>query len=92
MRTAVATPKKSRDVWAGLVILGYEAVQTFVKVLDSQIGQFANLTDQADLAIEQERNSTSARAVQVPKYGQIRIEARLLRAPSLRHLRFSSCC
>ena len=60
----------------------------FVKVMDSQTGQFANITNQADLAIEQERNSTSAHGVPMPKYGQIRIEARLFCAPSLRHLRF----
>ena len=47
---------------------------------------------QADLAIERERHLTTARAVQIPKYGQNKMESRLLRAPSSRHLKFPSCC
>jgi len=40
----------------------------------------------ADLARERDRHLTTARAVQIPKYGQIRTESRLFRVHSSRHL------
>ena len=46
----------------------------------------------ADLTRERERQLTTAHAEQILKYGQIRIESRLFRAPSSRHLTFPSCC
>ena len=46
----------------------------------------------ADLSREGKRHSTTARAEQIPKYGQIITESRLLRAPSSCHLTFPSCC
>ena len=45
-----------------------------------------------NLAREQERRFTTARAVQMPKYGQSRTESRLLRAPSRHHLTFPFRC
>ena len=46
----------------------------------------------ADLARARERHLTTARAEQVPKYGQIRTESRLFRTPFSGHLTFPCCC
>ena len=53
---------------------------------------FRLLTRQADSARQREPHLTTARAVQIPKYGQIRTESRLFRSLSRRHLTFPSCC
>ena len=44
----------------------------------------------ADLARERDRHLTKARAIQMPKYGQIRTECRLFRVPFCRHQTFPS--
>ena len=46
----------------------------------------------SDLARKRERHLRTVRVMQMPKYGQIRQESRLLRAPSHRQLVFLSCC
>ena len=43
--------------------------------------RIARSHSQAGLARERERHLTTARAEQIPKYGQIRTESRLFRAP-----------
>ena len=52
----------------------------------------SSTSNQADLARQREPHLTTARAVQIPKYGQIRTESRLFRSLSRRHLTFPSCC
>ena len=48
---------------------------------------FSQFSQSTELARQRERDSTKVRAVQIPKYGQIRRESKL-RAPSRRHLTF----
>ena len=45
-----------------------------------------DLPQWADLARERETHFKMAAAIQTPKYGRIRTESRLFRAPSRRHL------
>ena len=46
----------------------------------------------ADLARQRERHLTATHAVQIPKYGQIKMESRPLHALSRRHVTFLSVC
>ena len=48
----------------------------------------SRINDQVDLATGRERHSRKARALKLPKYGQITTESRLFRVPSRRHLKF----
>ena len=64
-----------------LLLLGYNN-WGFVGYLYN-LGRF----HEADLA-----RGRGRRPVQIPKYGQIRTESRLFRAPSRRHVTFPCCC
>lgn len=58
----------------------------------SPLDTISTLAEQADLARERELHLSTARALQIPKYGHFKTESTLFRALSLRHLTFLSFC